>query len=136
MATRTAHTGNQSQVTLCVTAHESETGSLSTALLRYWSLTLLDFIHAPTNRYSLRICGSPYVFVVGRDGLSFNGVNVLQWASGEPNHKVKVRGRPSQQVEVMTHGNCWTAIHTLVQGPLQIRNLHVRVHVCVINTSI
>ena len=64
------------------------------------------------------IINSTHIFVVGTDGLSFNRVEVLQWASGEAYHKVKMGGGTCQQVEVMTHGDCWTAIHTLVQGTL------------------
>lgn len=64
-----------------------------------------------------------YIFIVGRDCLSFDRIEVLKWAGGEANHEVKVRGGPSQQVEVVTHGDCWTSIDTLVQWSLQIRNL-------------
>ena len=66
---------------------------------------------------------STHIFVVGTDSLSFNWVDVLEWSSREAYHKVKVGCGACQQIEVVTHWHCRTAIHTLVQGALQVGNL-------------
>ena len=78
----------------------------------------IKFLAIQYSRYS-----STYIFVVGSNCLSLNRVDILQWTRGEPNHEVKVRRRSSEEVEVVAHGNCRSAIHTLVQGTFQVRYL-------------
>ena len=78
----------------------------------------IKFLAIQYSRYS-----STYIFVVGSNCLSLNRVDILQWTRGEPNHEVKVRRRSSEEVEVVAHGNCRSAIHTLVQGTFQVRCL-------------
>ena len=35
--------------------------------------------------------GNAYIFIIGTDSLSLDGVEVLEWASGEADHQVKMR---------------------------------------------
>ena len=86
----------------------------------------IKFLAIQYSRYS-----STYIFVVGSNCLSLNRVDILQWTRGEPNHEVKVRRRSSEEVEVVAHGNCGSAIHTLVQGTFQVRYLqYTYMHHC------
>ena len=78
----------------------------------------IKFLAIQYSRYS-----NTYIFVVGSNCLSLDRVDILQWTRGEPNHEVKVRRRSSEEVEVVAHGNCRSAIHTLVQGTFQVRYL-------------
>ena len=64
-----------------------------------------------------------YVFIEGTDGVFFQRIEILEWASGEPHHQVQVIQTSGHDVKVVTDWDGGGLVHTLIQRVLQIWDL-------------
>ena len=79
-------------------------------------------IHRVQNKWALT--DPTYIFIEGAHGLLVQRVQVLQRSCGKPHNEVEPICTPGDKVEIMTDGNGWGLVDSLVNRFLQVRYLH------------